>query len=841
MLNADTKRRINACRDILVGKVTDPKAQVEQITIALMYKFMNDMDHEVRDLGGASSFFAGEFATYSWDRITDPRLGGEERLRLYAEGIEAVVKNPGVPELFRQIFRNAYLPYRDPETFNLFSQEISGFRYEHSEDLGDAFEYLLSVMQSQGDAGQFRTPRHIIDFMVEVVKPQPGESILDPACGTAGFLISAYKHIVRHHQLTPAQTEDLHRNVEGYDISPDMVRLSRVNLYLHQFADPRVTEYDTLTSEDRWGRRFDVILANPPFMTPKGGIRPHRKFSLESNRSEVLFVDYIAEHLMAGGRAAVIVPEGIIFQSGKAYQQLRRMLVESSLWAVVSLPAGVFNPYSGVKTSILFLDRGIAEKGAPVLFAQVKADGYDLGAQRRAVAANDLPAVLALLNDAHTRLSRGEVPNDFRDSLSDHALTHLFVPRAVLAEGDANLSGERYRVAAATGPKKWPMVKLGEVCEVIRGVTFSKADEVNDDSGQVVITASNIDLETGKISREGLKRISMQITFQQRQRLGQDEIVICTASGSREHVGKVAFSESDEGFYIGGFLAKLSCGGNLVSRFLFYLLRSPQFRDFMSETTVGINIRNLNLSALSEFGIPLPPLSVQQQIVAEVARYQAVIDGARQVVDHWKPSFAVDPEWPVVKLGDSGIEVIDGDRGSNYPKKEEFTATGFCVFLNTSNVRVGHFDLTELEFISAERDNLLRKGKLQRSDVVLTTRGTIGNIAYFSPAIPFDHMRINSGMVILRSDPQKWESRYIVELFQSPMGLGQIAGLLSGSAQPQLPIRSLELFEIPLPRLEVQQQIVQRIEAERELVEANKRLIDLMKTRIDETMGRVWG
>jgi len=130
--------------------------------------------------------------------------------------------------------------------------------------------------------------------------------------------------------------------IVGYDISPDMVRLSLVNMYLHGFPEPHIYEYDTLTDEGRWEDSFDVIMANPPFMSPKGGIRPHKRFSIQANRSEVLFVDYIAEHLMPNGRAGVIVPEGIIFQSGNAYKALRKMLVDNYLFCVVSLPAGVF-------------------------------------------------------------------------------------------------------------------------------------------------------------------------------------------------------------------------------------------------------------------------------------------------------------------------------------------------------------------------------------------------------------------------------------------------------------------------------------------------------------------
>ena len=398
MLDADTKRRIDTARDILVGKVPDPKSQVEQITIALIYKFMDDLDAESEELGGERKFFAGEFERYGWSRLTGPGVGGYDALNLYAEAITRMPENPGIPPLFRDIFNNAYLPYRDPETLRAFLKVIDEFTYDHSERLGDAFEYLLSVLGAQGDAGQFRTPRHIIDFIVAVVDPKKDETVLDPACGTAGFLISAYKHILAANTdsdgrstLTPDDRGRMVNNFEGYDISPDMVRLSLVNMYLHGFREPRIHEYDTLTSEDRWNEYADVILANPPFMSPKGGIRPHNRFAVQSKRSEVLFVDYMAEHLTANGRAGIIVPEGIIFQNQTAYRQLRKMLVEDYLVAVVSLPAGVFNPYSGVKTSILILDRALARRTDAITFFKVENDGFDLGAQRHPIDKNDLP------------------------------------------------------------------------------------------------------------------------------------------------------------------------------------------------------------------------------------------------------------------------------------------------------------------------------------------------------------------------------------------------------------------------------------------------------------------
>jgi len=266
MLDATTKRKLDSARQILVGKVPDPKAQVEQITTALIYKFMDDMDKENEEVGLKTQFFIGDFQKFSWTKLLDNKLSGQDRLDLYVQAVANMPKNPHIPQLFRNIFKGAFLPYNDPRTLSLFLKEINEFNYEHSENLGNAFEYLLSILGSQGDAGQFRTPRHIIDFIVAVVDPKKNETILDPACGTAGFLISAYKHILRNNDgknnitgkptknetpLTPDDKNRLMNNLTGYDISDEMVKLSLVNMYLHGSPDPKIYVYDTLSSEKR--------------------------------------------------------------------------------------------------------------------------------------------------------------------------------------------------------------------------------------------------------------------------------------------------------------------------------------------------------------------------------------------------------------------------------------------------------------------------------------------------------------------------------------------------------------------------------------------------------------
>src|SRR5690606_22343753 len=171
-------------------------------------------------------FFSGDYEKYAWDKLFDTKVTATEMLSLYSEAIESMEKNPNIPQLFRDIFKNAYLPYRSAETLKLFLKTIGEFEYTHSEKLGDAFEYLLSVMGSQGDAGQFRTPRHIIDFLVAIINPDKGETILDPACGTAGFLISAYKHILLKHTKAnqqAVQTQD--------SASPQHAASQRYNIF----------------------------------------------------------------------------------------------------------------------------------------------------------------------------------------------------------------------------------------------------------------------------------------------------------------------------------------------------------------------------------------------------------------------------------------------------------------------------------------------------------------------------------------------------------------------------------------------------------------------------------
>ena len=826
MLDTDTKRRIDTARDILVGKVPDPKSQVEQITIALIYKFMDDMDAESEELGGKRKFFTGEFARYGWAKLMGAGIGGHELIGLYGEGIAKMPENPGIPPLFRDIFKNAYLPYRDPETLKAFLKIINEFSYDHSERLGDAFEYLLSVLGSQGDAGQFRTPRHIIDFMVEVIAPQKGEVILDPACGTAGFLISAWKHILRtntdkhgHSTLTPDEKGRLARNFKGYDISPDMVRLSLVNLYLHGFIDPHIFEYDTLTSEERWNEHADVILANPPFMSPKGGIKPHKRFGIQAKRSEVLFVDYMAEHLTPTGRAAIIIPEGIIFQSQNAYCALRKMLVENSLVAVISLPAGCFNPYAGVKTSILILDKALARQADTIAFFKIENDGFGLGAQRRAIEKNDIPQVKTELATYLCALRN-------RQSIADLKPTcgQIIPKEKIAANGDYNLSGERYRKGVAHN-HSFPLFLLGDTSLFRVESGGTPKSDVEEYWGGGIPWATLVDLPATDfisqitstkrtISEKGLRESAAKM-------IPANSVFVST----RATIGRIAINRvpiaTNQGFK------------NVIIEDLkravpeYVALALTKLVPMMQAWATGGTFAEISKSKFCELQIPLPPLSVQQEIVAEIEGYQKVINGARAVLDNYRPHIPINPEWPMVELG-----VLTSINNG-------FVLTELPDHGTIACIKVSDMNLIENQSEIVTSSHWLQdttKSLLPVNSVVFPKRGA---------AIATNKKRITRIPCLIDNNCMGLTVRSNANLVPEYLFyflLGFDLSSISNSAGIAL-INNGDIasVEIPLPPLATQQAIVAEIEAEQALVAANRELIRRFEKKIQATLARIWG
>jgi type I restriction enzyme M protein len=812
MLDTLTKRRIDTARDILVGKLPDPKSQVEQITIALIYKFMDDMDKQSEELGGKSKFFTGEYEKYSWSKIFDPRVSGFELVNLYGEALQRMNQNPNIPQLFRNIFKNAYLPYRDPETLKMFLKIIGEFEYDYSEKLGDAFEYLLSIMGSQGDAGQFRTPRHIIDFIVKVVDPSKNETILDPACGTAGFLISSFTHIGNKSKkdgrinLTPDERARLIENLSGYDISPDMVRLSLVNMYLHGFQSPKIYEYDTLTSEEKWNEFYDIILANPPFMSPKGGIRPHKRFSVQANRSEVLFVDYIEEHLNPNGRAGVIVPEGIIFQSGIAYKKLRKMLIENSLYAVVSLPAGVFNPYSGVKTSILFLNKNLAKKTDKILFVKVNNDGFGLGAQRREIKENDLPLALEIINKYKQRIIENK---EIEFNLNEAKYAYVVKKEKIAESGDYNLIGDRYKQAVIHSGK-WDFVEIKNICELGRGRVISNK-YIEEHLGKYPVYSS-------QTQNKGIFGYINTYDF-------DGEYATWTTDGA--NAGTVFYRK-------GKFNCTNVCGTlKAKSRKINMKYLASVLHHVAYKYVIQLGNPKLMNNVMAKIKIPLPPLEIQEQIVAELGSYQKIIDGARQVVENYKPTFKIDPEWEIMEIGEMCNLMTGGTPKSTV--KEYYG--GNIKWIVSGDVHLGEiFDcpnrITQKGLENSNAKYLPIDSVLIALNGQGKTRGTV--------ALLKTKATCNQSIVsILPKDKSKLISEYLYAILK--IMYVQIRNLTGDIQRSGLNMSLIKKIKIPFPPLEIQKQIVARIENEQKAINSNKELITIFENKIKEKIAEVWG
>jgi len=803
MLDDKTKKRINTLRQILVGKLPDPKAQVEQITNGLIYKFMNDMDEQSVSMGGKSTYFSGKFQKYSWKNLLDTKTSGVEKITLYSEAIEQMYTNENLPELFREIFKNSFLPFKDPSTLNMFLKEINEFHYSNSENLGDAFEYLLSFMGSQGDAGQFRTPRHIIDFIIEIVNPQKNETVLDPACGTAGFLISSYKHILKQNtkkklgdDLNASDRKKIGENLNGYDISPDMVKMSLVNMYLHKFTNPKINEYDTLASEDRWNEYYDVILANPPFFSPRGGIMPHNRFGVNSSKAEVLFIDYINEHLKPNGRAGIIVPEGIIFQTGTAYKQLRKRLIETSLIGVISLPAGVFQPYSGVKTSILILDKKNNKKNEHIFFAEVNNDGFSLNSNRKQINKNDLPNIIKELKNNQNKLN-------FINKVDKIKITN----------NDFVLNFKTY-IEREVSTSEYPLLEIGQVCELFNGKAYKK-EELLDVGKYKVLRVGNffsnnkwyfsdLELDNEKYCDDGDLLYAWSASFGARIWKGNKTIY-------HYHIWKIVNDESK--------INKL-----YLKYVLDYLTKS-----FKETGGRGGIMTHLTKNGIEKEKIPLPPLKIQNQIVEELDNYQKIIDGFEQVIKNYKPSIDIDPHWEIKDLGEISDKITDGTH-----KTPNYLDNGIP-FLRVTDITKSD---GSKKFISKEEHiELIKRCKPEKDDILYSKNGTIG----ISKIIDWDYeFSIFVSLCLIKPNKKLVLPKYLAEILNTSYVFNQARNFTKTGTVSNLHLVEIKKLRIPLPSLEIQKSIFDEINVQKKLINSNRQLKQFFENKKINLIKSIW-
>lgn len=447
------------------GGITNPLTVIEQISFLMFARLLDIEETRFEKLAGRTGKsphknFGPDQQNLRWKNWSE--YGGEEMLRHVRDQVFPHLRDLGGKDTtFGEYMKDATCLIPKASLLNSAVIKIGLLPLGNSDMKGDLYEYMLSKLSTAGINGQFRTPRHIIRLMVEMLDPKPNEVVGDPACGTAGFLVGTMEYL-RQKYSSPELVETFEDGSKGYpgdllepyrehiqnglfhgfDFDVTMLRIAAMNLMLHGVGNPDIHYQDTLSKNfpERFGKQaengFDVILANPPFKgsLDEENVHPSLLRKVKTKKTELLFVALILRMLTNGGRSATIVPDGVLFGSSKAHVALRQHLIdENQLEAVISLPSGVFKPYAGVSTAILVFTKG--ERTSDVLFYEVKADGLSLDDKRQAVTENDLPDVLAKFQA--WRAGKGE--------FSDRTAKAFAVPVSDIRANKYDLSLSRYK------------------------------------------------------------------------------------------------------------------------------------------------------------------------------------------------------------------------------------------------------------------------------------------------------------------------------------------------------------------------------------------------------------
>ncbi len=446
------------------GGITNPLTVIEQISFLMFARLLDVMEttgerKAERTKKEFRARFKGPADPRRWKNFRHENAA--EMLRLVRDEVFPHFRKLNGGTTFAEYMQDAQLMIQKPSLLVSAVNMIDKLPITEGDAKGDLYEYLLSKLTTAGINGQFRTPRHIIRFMVELLEPKPTETIGDPACGTAGFLVETMQYLLKEHtspqgrlkgengeviytgdKLEPFRAHIQSGMFHGFDFDATMLRIASMNLMLHGVDNPGIHYQDTLSSgfPDNFSKQatdgFDVILANPPFKgsLDEGDVHPTLTQAVKTKKTELLFVALILRMLKKGGRSATIVPDGVLFGSSKAHVAARTLLVrDNQLEAVISLPSGVFKPYAGVSTAILVFAKG--GKTDHVFFYDVGADGFSLDDKRDVVAENDLP-------DALERWRKRSAKKD-----TDRTAKCFMVPVADIAAKDYDLSLNRYKEA----------------------------------------------------------------------------------------------------------------------------------------------------------------------------------------------------------------------------------------------------------------------------------------------------------------------------------------------------------------------------------------------------------
>lgn len=488
MLTQSIKNKVAALWDkFWSGGISNPLNAIEQITYLLFMKQLDETDQ--RKLSNAdflnekyTSIFSGKFfppgvddkveknavekETLRWSYFT--RMPSDEMLMHVQSKVFPFIKQlDEVNSFFTKHMANAAFLIPSGRMLTEATKTIDEIYAELEKEnrfidaQGDFYEYLLDSLRQAGKNGQFRTPTHVIELITELVEPKLGNRIADPASGTAGFLLAAYKYLITEFTSDTYKQEDDNGFVRGtladklvdekakamlneetffgFDIDPTMIRIGLMNLMMHGITQPRIDYKDTLSKNYNEDNVYDIVMANPPFTgsIDKGDL--NETFTVATTKSELLFIERIYKMLRIGGTAGVVVPQGVLFGSGNAFKDIRKILIEKcELKAVISMPSGVFKPYAGVATAILIFTKGGETNN--VWFYELQSDGYTLDDKRTPLYKSEN---VRDYGDLHMIIEAYRKRNPKKES--DRAKQHFFVPKNEIEENDYDLSLNKYK------------------------------------------------------------------------------------------------------------------------------------------------------------------------------------------------------------------------------------------------------------------------------------------------------------------------------------------------------------------------------------------------------------
>ena len=450
MITGEIKNKIDKIwTDMWAGGVTNPLTVIEQITYLMFIRSLDEKELENESFEALTGekmekIFPqdDEGQLMRWSKFKDK--DAREIFEIIGQKVFPFIKslNGNNATAFSRYMENAMFMIPTPQ---ILQKMITGIEDLYEKDLtgldmqGDLYEYMLDKLATAGQNGQFRTPKHIREMMVRLVKPTPDDTICDPACGTAGFLVSASEYVRNNYEATMTSKQWEHFDVgafTGFDTDSTMLRISAMNLMLHSISNPDIDYRDSVSKQNEIVAKYTVCLANPPFAgtVDAESINDNLKAICNTKKTELLFVALFLRMLKKGGRCACIVPDGVLFGNSKAHKELRKELVENQhLQAIISMPSGVFKPYAGVSTAVLVFtktDDGGTDK---VWFYDMKADGKSLDDKRQEIEKNDIPDILERWDDIDREVDRAKTDQSF------------FVTKEEIQGNDYDLSINKYK------------------------------------------------------------------------------------------------------------------------------------------------------------------------------------------------------------------------------------------------------------------------------------------------------------------------------------------------------------------------------------------------------------